>query len=779
MANAYNNKVVLSNGTTIIDLSTDTVTDASHIMSGKVGHLADGSVVTGTGASESQVVSIEDVPNTTGTTAVITGVAAPEGSISITTNGTHDVYNYETAVVAVPSIDVPTFSSSDGVTITCDKTYAQCLAILNGGENRAFISFAGSNPDSLAGVNDLGILRYYYVYAGALNARIDYRSNGSITISSVDTGQTLDVTSNGTYTQSDDNAWARVNVNVPTGSATIQPLTVTSNGTYTAPSGVDGYSPVTVNVSGGGGSADVIFIDYDGTVLHSYSASEFANLTEMPSNPSHTGLVAQGWNWTLSDAKAQVEAIGSCIVGQMYETDDGSTRIYVDIQEGGLSPYLCLMLSGTAEIDWGDGTTSSLVGSSSTAISTIQHTYATPGSYRIKVAPGLASTVYNIPAGDTGSSGGPGILTESGSASSSANSFKYSLAITKIELGSGVAIGTYAFNNCRNLKSITVPEGTAFKLGSFARCSALDGLVLSPSNTTVPGLFANCYNLKAVSIPYSVTAINGTAFQNCNSLSFVSIPAQVTSIAANAFDGCSTIDHIVMPGGMTTVSNYTFANCYSLKSVVLPSAAKTIGKYAFQNCYSLKEVDIPQGITSLGTYAFSGCYSLRSVSLPSGVTTIGTYAFNDTRSMRSITIPNTGKALPGNVLGGSGVVDVTLPEGITSIGPSSFYACNSLRNVSLPSTISGIGSSAFFGCYSINKITIPAAVTNIGASAFYNCFGIREYHFEPATPPTLSSTNAFNGIVSGTTIYVPQGSLEAYQTATNWSTYASYMVEEE
>lgn len=253
MANQYNNKVTLKNGTTLIDLTTDTVTNASHIMTGHRGHLADGSVVDGTGASESQVVSIKDVPNSTGITAEITGVPAPEGSIEISQNGTVDVTNYETAVVAVPSIDVPTFSSSDGVTITCDKTYAQCLAILNGGENRAFISFAGSNPDSLAGVNDLGILMYYYVHAGALNARIDYRSNGSITISSVDTGQTLNVTSNGTYTQSDDNAWARVNVNVPTGSATIQSLTVTANGVYTAPSGVDGYSPVTVNVAGGGG----------------------------------------------------------------------------------------------------------------------------------------------------------------------------------------------------------------------------------------------------------------------------------------------------------------------------------------------------------------------------------------------------------------------------------------------------------------------------------------------------------------------------------------------
>lgn len=44
---------------------------------------------------------------------------------------------------------------------------------------------------------------------------------------------------------------------IPTGgSAVVQPLSVTQNGTYNPPSGVDGYAPVTVNVSGGG--SDVI-----------------------------------------------------------------------------------------------------------------------------------------------------------------------------------------------------------------------------------------------------------------------------------------------------------------------------------------------------------------------------------------------------------------------------------------------------------------------------------------------------------------------------------------
>lgn len=54
---------------------------------------------------------------------------------------------------------------------------------------------------------------------------------------------------------------------------------------------------------GGGGSGDaskpVRFMDYDGSIVASYTPEEFAELTEMPANPSHDGLTAQGWNWSI------------------------------------------------------------------------------------------------------------------------------------------------------------------------------------------------------------------------------------------------------------------------------------------------------------------------------------------------------------------------------------------------------------------------------------------------------------------------------------------------
>ncbi|MBO7275414.1 MAG: hypothetical protein J6V15_03465, partial [Clostridia bacterium] len=96
----------------------------------------------------------------------------------------------------------------------------------------------------------------------------------------------------------------------PTPPPVLIEKSVTQNGTYSAEEDdADGYSAVTVNVPTGGESQpvnDVNFRDYDGTIVASYSAADFAELAALPENPTHDGLTAQGWNWALSDAKTYV-----------------------------------------------------------------------------------------------------------------------------------------------------------------------------------------------------------------------------------------------------------------------------------------------------------------------------------------------------------------------------------------------------------------------------------------------------------------------------------------
>ena len=221
--------------------------------------------------------------------------------------------------------------------------------------------------------------------------------------------------------------------------------------------------------------------------------------------------------------------------------------------------------------------------------------------------------------------------------------------------------------------------------------------------------------------------------------------------------------------GSSTSNNY----CYLLKhstdsdirnqyyqgaitKIEFGDGVTNIGQSAFQNCHSLTSITIPDNVTSIGANAFENCYSLTSITIPAGVTSIGSSTVSGCYSLTSITIP----------------------DSVTSIGANAFENCYSLTSITIPAGVTSIGSYVFQNCHSLTSITIPDGVTTIGQYAFINCYGMAEYHLKSTTPPTLSNTNAFNGIPDDCIIYVPQGSLEAYQTATNWATYASYMQEE-
>ncbi len=76
--------------------------------------------------------------------------------------------------------------------------------------------------------------------------------------------------------------------------------------------------------------------------------------------------------------------------------------------------------------------------------------------------------------------------------------------------------------------------------------------------------FYDCSDLTSVTIPNSVKSIGEAAFQKCLGLTSVSIPNSVTSIGKYAFDSCSGLSSFVIPNGITSIEGMTFSGCSGL-----------------------------------------------------------------------------------------------------------------------------------------------------------------------------------------------------------------------
>ena len=382
--------------------------------------------------------------------------------------------------------------------------------------------------------------------------------------------------------------------------------------------------------------------------------------------------------------------------------------------------------------------------------------------------------------------------------------FFQSKELTSVVLPSTVtSVGPSAFMYCYKLSSVVLPDGlTTLESRTFWDCSALSSVNI-PSNLRSIDIYAfyNCKKLPSQELPDGIATIGEFAFSDCTSMTSVKLPKNLASLGKLAFSGCTKLTSIVIPKVTVWMGLNPFFNCAIINSIVveegnpvydsrnncnaiihtatneliagslstvIPNDVVSIADCAFEQL-RITELVIPEGVVSIGREAFRDCWYLRSIEIPSTCTTIGHGAFNDCSRLNSLTLPEGVERIEDwSISLCSGLNEFHIPNTVTYIGEYAFQNLNRLTSINIPDGVTEIGQSAFSGCSGLTSITLPAGLTSIGDAAFSRCNSIKTIYANMNEPCELG-TNVFSSVSSDCVLYVPKGTLAAYEAA-GWTT---------
>ena len=255
------------------------------------------------------------------------------------------------------------------------------------------------------------------------------------------------------------------------------------------------------------------------------------------------------------------------------------------------------------------------------------------------------------------------------------------------------AVGDEAFYRCRNLSSVTIPDGV-ISIGNkaFYRCTGLSDITIGNSVTSVgDAAFYSCYHLTSVTVPGSVKNIGEEAFADCSALVSVTIGNGVTNIGSDAFRYCDNITSVHITD-LVAWCNIVFEDA---RSNPLFDAGKL-----YLDGNPLTELVIPDGVTSIGDYAFCGYDSLASVVISGDVTSVGNHSFMDCNNLTSVTIG----------------------DSVTSIGEDAFGECYKIVEVINKSNLTiteGAEENGFVAYYALEVHDGESKIVNTNDYLFY------------------------------------------------------------
>lgn len=98
-----------------------------------------------------------------------------------------------------------------------------------------------------------------------------------------------------------------------------------------------------------------------------------------------------------------------------------------------------------------------------------------------------------------------------------------------------------------------------------------------------------------------------------------------------------------------------------------------------------------------------------------------------------------------------------------------FKSCSSLHSVIIPEGVKTIGQLFCARCSALQFLSLPSTLISIGSGLIWGVNGVTTILCYAITPPAVNSSLNGNPVA----IYVPDGSIDEYKSASVWSSHSS------